>query len=157
MESNVTYNSRYVVSPVRLSWVAYVGLVVKVGLGIGLGYLLMPFNFVIGMLLISLCTVLGLYHVLQKMTVVIFADDNGVWCSRGLLPWQKGVTGVKWRDVNEGLTSVGLLPYITGAYRVVVTNRYTQTIEIAVNHTNGGHQFVAAVNSFLYKLDKKGV
>ena len=41
------------------------------------------------------------YRVLLLRSYQLYYDDVGVWLYRGILPWSKGLVGVKWRDMDE--------------------------------------------------------
>ena len=94
------------------------------------------------------------YKISYLRAVCLFTDDDGVWLYRGLFPWQKGVVGVKWRDIDGAIYKTGLISWITRAYRVQVWHRYTKVVELAVDHVHKGHHFVGHVNAELVKYSE---
>lgn len=150
MESNVRVNGRMIVEPHYLSWVAYIKFFVWL-LVIGvISFALLPVvNVIFPLGLFAICSIGIIYQCLYYSKCCVFADEEGVWFSRGLFPWQKGVTGVRWSDVNEAMTNVGFIPYWTHSYRVVVTNRYKTVIEINLSNVAHGDEFVGQVNRYV--------
>lgn len=45
---------------------------------------------------------LGMHH-LDLRAVHLYCGDVGVWVYSGVLPWNKGVAGVKWRNLDEAV------------------------------------------------------
>jgi len=82
-------------------------------------------------------------------SVIIYADEKGVWMCRGFFPWQKAVVGVKWHDIDGAHYKTGFISWITRAYRVQVQHRYTKKVELVVDNVHNGHQLVSHINSAL--------
>ena len=85
----------------RQSWLAWAGPVLMQLVCVALcvaGQRYMPEFFWIfagvGALLV-LCMV---YRILLVRSVHLYADSKGVWLYRGILPWNRGAVGVKWRS-----------------------------------------------------------
>ena len=88
----------------RQSWLAWAGPVLMLLVCVALcvaGQRYMPEFFWIfagvGALLV-LCMV---YRILLVRSVHLYADSKGVWLYRGILPWNRGAVGVKWRDMED--------------------------------------------------------
>lgn len=132
----------------RLSWTAYVGPVI--------GWLVL-LVFVVPVWLLFGATIaagvfalawlgLGSYRFLLLRSVVLFMDGDGVWVQRGILPWDRGTYGVKWRDVDEAVFVPGFIDWATSSYTVVVRHRFTKDAEIVLPHVPGGAGVVERIN-----------
>ena len=57
-----------------------------------------------------------------------------MWTYSGILPWKKGVSGVKWRDMDEATFVPGFWSWITGSYTVCIGHRFTKANEIVLTN-----------------------
>lgn len=89
---------------------------------------------------------LFIYHVLLLRTVVLFTNSQGVWMFRGLLPWNKGVTGVKWRDLEEATFFMGFFSWAFNSYSIRVGHRFTRASELFISHVRFGKDAVIHIN-----------
>lgn len=87
----------------------------------------------------------------------LYYDDIGVWLYSGLLPWRRGVIGVKWRDLDEATFVNGFSSWISGSYTVIVRHRFTKDSEIVVTSMANGKQAVATINQQLQERIRKGI
>ena len=62
-----------------------------------------------------------------------------VWAYSGVLPWKKGVAGVKWRDMDEATFEQGFWSWITGSYTVRIGHRFTKASEIVLTDIGAEH------------------
>src|SRR5690349_4673241 len=84
------------------SWIAYLGTMLLAALlFFGLLPLAWMWNQVAAGVVFVLSALLIGYRLLLLRSVQLYYDDVGVWTYSGLLPWKKGVSGVKWRDMDE--------------------------------------------------------
>jgi hypothetical protein len=145
-------NSRTIGSEItslgRKSWTAYVrvvaiGLVAlcvvtplawRASIGAGLAALVLSIAFTI-------------YRFLELKSYHLYFDDVGVWLYSGILPWKKGVAGVKWRDLDEAVFSQSLGSWLFKSYPIRIGHRFTKSSEILFSHMARGHEVVAAINS----------
>lgn len=95
---------------------------------------------------LSICALAWVMHV---RSVVLFMDDDGVWVQSGVLPWRRGLYGVKWRDIEVAYYSRGFLPWITRSYPVRVVNRFSRHTEIALTNIARGDKAVLWINETL--------
>src|SRR4051812_43859303 len=80
------------------SWVAYAGtLLLAALLFFGLLPLAFMWNEVAASAVFVVSAVVIGYRILLLRSVQLYYNDVGVWVYSGILPWKKGVTGVKWR------------------------------------------------------------
>ncbi|BDT56587.1 hypothetical protein MasN3_00810 [Massilia varians] len=84
------------------SWTAYAGVLALAAL---LFLVAVPFAFrwnelAAAAVMAGSSLVVG-YRFLLVRSVQLYYDDIGVWVVSGILPWTRGVAGVKWRDMME--------------------------------------------------------
>lgn len=133
----------------KLSWVAYIRLFVMSGVQILIGMVLSGIferQWIIGVA-VGLAIVWFVYQVTYTRSIKIYTDEAGVWIYQGVFPWQKGIFGVKWRDVDGALYTSGFISWLCRSYAIHVGHRYTKGSEMAVRHVRHGNQFVEHVNA----------
>ncbi|AKT33661.1 hypothetical protein RYA05_34725 [Pseudomonas syringae pv. actinidiae] len=143
----------------RLSWLAYANVImtsiflIAVSLGIGSwtthnaqsdSAFKIGITFSVFVLVVSLA--IGIYRILFLKSVRLYTDDIGVWIFRGILPWSKGVRGVKWRDIEDAMYYTGFFSWMFRSYTVRIGHRFTKTSEIFVYHLAQGHTAVEHIN-----------
>ena len=74
------------------------------------------------------------------------ADSKGVWLYRGILPWNRGAVGVKWRDMEDAAFTSGFSSWLFNSYTVRVGNRFSQQSEILVHNIANGREAVNQLN-----------
>lgn len=92
------------------------------------------------------------YQCVYNRTVVLYMDADGVWVYRGILPWRRGVYGVKWRDIESIVYTQSLPNWLTRSFPVVVVERFTQRSEIRVDHVWHGDRAVTTMNEKLMQI-----
>ncbi len=131
----------------RKSWTAYIRVFF---LGLVALLLLAAFwgaNWKGGLLLTVPVVAFLAYQVMELRSHTLYVDDIGVWHSRGILPWSKGISGVKWRDLDEAVFVQGIGSWLLKSYTVRIGHRFTKANEIIMTHMAGGHEAVMAVNA----------
>lgn len=129
------------------SWTAYVGIAIvgsilfAIGVGLAGSASLMG-----GMLLILLTALFIGYRVMELRSYRLYHDDIGVWVYSGILPWRKGVIGVKWRDVDEAVYFQTLWSWLFKSYSLRIGHRFTKSSEINLSHIALGHEAVLRIN-----------
>ncbi|EJQ0681008.1 hypothetical protein NYB23_004547 [Salmonella enterica] len=129
----------------KLSWLAYIRPVVvllvllAVASAFGVGS---PVSLVIA----AVALALFVYQVLYLRSVVLYTDDDGVWCYAGILPWNKGMVGVKWRDVEDAVFYTGFVSWAFNSYAVRIGHRFTKTSELYLRHVRFGRAAVEHIN-----------
>ena len=86
------------------------------------------------------------YRILLVRSVHLYADSKGVWLYRGILPWNRGVVGVKWRDMEDAAFTSGFSSWLFNSYTVRVGNRFSQQSEILVHNIADGREAVNRLN-----------
>lgn len=130
----------------RLSWVAYIQALVVF-------FFLSALAVAIGTLNQSLCVVavvaalaIFTYQILYLRSMVLFTNDDGVWLFRGVMPWNKGIIGVKWRDIEDAVFFTGFVSWALNSYSIRVGHRFTKASELAISNVRDGKDAVAHIN-----------
>lgn len=92
------------------------------------------------------------YRILLIHSVRLYYDDVGVWLYAGILPWNKGVQGVKWRDMDEATFAQSFWSWLFKSYAIRIGHRYTKTSEIRLTHMARGKAVVTALNAHHQEL-----
>ena len=87
------------------------------------------------------------YRFLLVRSVQLYYDDAGVWVVSGVLPWKRGVTGVKWRDMIDATYVNGFVSWATRSYTVRIAHRFRKDSEIVLHHIRGGRRAVETINA----------
>ena len=86
------------------------------------------------------------YRVLLIRSVQLYYDEAGVWLYSGVLPWQRGVRGVKWRDMDEATYVQSFRSWLLRSWTIRVGHRFTKGNEILLSHMARGREAVATIN-----------
>jgi hypothetical protein len=138
------------------SWVAYLGLILLAVVLFGLVPFAFMWNEIVAAIVLVAAALIVTYRFFQIRNVQIYIDDVGTWVSRGVLPWQKGITGVKWRDMDEAIFHQNFWTWITRSNTIRVGHRFTKSNEIVETHIGGGQNTVARINGRLQQLIRDG-
>jgi hypothetical protein len=129
------------------SWLAYAGVAVQALLALGAAAIITAQSPLFGAVFLALAAPFVAYNFLLVRSVQLYHDDVGVWVYEGVLPWKKGVTGVKWRDMDEATFVNGFWSWATGSYAVRIGHRFTKDSEILLTNIARGKDAVAALNA----------
>lgn len=143
------------------SWLAYLGVFFLAALLFGV---LLPLTFTFGGLyadiaagvVMAVSVVIVGYRFLMLRSVQLYYDDVGVWVFSGVLPWKKGVAGVKWRDMDEATFEQGFWSWISRSYTIRIGHRFTKASEIRLTDIAGGKDAVATLNTRHQSLIREG-
>lgn len=149
----------------RLSWVAYlretfaflvrflicgiVATVISLGLDRFAHMNTQSWLPVLGLVAAILWTV---YSVLLTKSVLLFTDENGVWMQAGVFPWEKGVSGVQWRDLGQAGYTQGFMSWALRSYDVRISHRFTTGSELHLRNVHRGNLAVEHVNAIMAQL-----
>jgi hypothetical protein len=103
-------------------------------------------------LAVLLAMVWVVYDFLYLRSVVLFTDDTGVWMQSGVFAWEKGVSGVKWRDISEATYTTGFVSWALRCYTVRVGHRFTNGAELNLRNLHRGNLAVEHINAVLQRL-----
>lgn len=143
--------------PYGISWLAYVGPTLLVLVATGLGGLLTTYHLYAGLAVIAVCLVVYGYHFLMLRSVRLYADEMGVWLFRGILPWAKGVSGVKWRDLDEAIFYQTFFGWMFKSYNLRIGHRFTRGSEILAGRVFRGDAAEREINQYHMELIRHGM
>ncbi len=138
------------------SWTAYVRVVL-----VAFGLLLvsvMAWGISVGAGVVVSLLVLAfvVYQVLLIKSYHLYFDDAGVWVFSGVLPWNKGVAGVKWRDLDEAVYFQSMGSWLFKSYSIRIGHRFTKSSEVLLTHWARGHEAVMTINQQHQELVRAG-
>ena len=139
------------------SWLAYSGTLLLAAL---LFFVALPLTFTYandiaaGVVFVVSALLVG-YRLLQLRSVQLYYDEVGVWVYSGVLPWKKGVTGVKWRDMDEATFVPGFWSWATRSYTVRIGHRYTKGSEIVLTNIARGKAAAETLNAYQQELIRR--
>ena len=139
------------------SWMAYAG-VVALAVVLFAGALPLAFlwnDYAAGAVLVVSAALVA-YRFLLVRSVQLYYDDVGVWVHSGVLPWKKGVSGVKWRDMDDATYVNGFVSWATRSYTVRIGHRFTKGSEIVLHNIARGRQAVETVNAVHQDMIRSG-
>lgn len=154
----------------RLSWVAYVretwAFVVRLLIcGILTTLASLALDRYAGMSTQAWLPVLGLvaaiawtvYSIMLTGSVRLYTDDSGVWMRSGVFPWEKGITGVQWRDLGQAGYTQGLASWALRSYDVRISHRFTTGAELSLRNVHRGNLAVEHINGVMAQLQGRVV
>ncbi|TFW28272.1 hypothetical protein [Massilia horti] len=139
------------------SWVAYAGVAALAAVLLGLALLAFLWNHLAAIAVLAVSVLLVGYRFMLVRSVQLYVDDVGVWAYSGVLPWAKGVQGVKWRDMDEATFVNGFWSWATRSYTIRVGHRFTKDSEILLTDIANGKDAVATLNTKLKDLIRAGM
>jgi hypothetical protein len=86
------------------------------------------------------------YRLAVLRSYELFCDGDGVWAKSGILPWTKGYSGVKWRDLDEAVIIQSFLGWLGNAPTVKLTHRFTRSQEIRMTYCEDGARACSVIN-----------
>lgn len=142
----------------RKAWTAYIHAAVLAALAFGVMVpLAWRFSWLAAMGIAAVTLLFISYRVAMVRSTHLFYDDVGVWVFSGVFPWNRGVSGVKWRDVDEALFFPTFWSWASRSYSVRIAHRFTQSSEVFLDHIARGNDAVAAINSMHQQMVRQGL
>ncbi|MEF9956048.1 MAG: hypothetical protein RSA22_03555 [Acinetobacter sp.] len=130
-----------------MSWIAYVSPIIIFLILFSIGVALFINTYKIAGTIVSLIAIiLFAFQFLSIRSITLYTDDDGVWVYRGILPWSKGVSGVKWRDLEDAVYFTGFLSWVLKSYTIRIGHRFTKTSEIVLPNIARGNLAVEHIN-----------
>lgn len=135
------------------AWTAYLGTALLALLLFGV---LLPLAFkwnelAAGGVMLASVLVVGL-RVLSIRSYQLYYDDVGVWLYHGILPWSKGIAGVKWRDMDEATFVPSFWSWLSRSYTIRIGHRFTKSSEILLSQMANGKDVVGRLNAHHQEL-----
>lgn len=147
----------------RKSWIIYVKVIIGCLSLLAIIFVITNQNFLVNYSKIKLVLyalmliiiVICLYEILYLRSFVLYYDDDGVWSFKGILPWNRGVSGVKWGDLDEAVFYTGFFSWIFKSHKINISHKYTKSSEIIHKDMNNGVKAVDEINSKLKDILKR--
>lgn len=143
--------------PYGISWLAYVVPTLVALLLVGGGMLIAYHYNLVGLAIVAVVALIYGYHFLMMRSVRLYADEMGVWLFRGILPWAKGVSGVKWRDLDEAVFYQTFFGWLFKSYNLRIGHRFTRGSEILASGIFRGDKAVREINQHHMELIRRGM
>ncbi|MBL8484688.1 MAG: hypothetical protein JNJ60_21015 [Rhodocyclaceae bacterium] len=130
------------------AWTAYLGVALLGLIALAAALALAWFQHAgAGLALAAAVLPVALYRILLLKSYALYYDDVGVWLYSGILPWKKGVAGVKWRDLDEAVFEPSFWSWLFRSYNLRIGHRYTKSSEIFLTQMADGQKSVMAINA----------
>lgn len=148
----------------RLSWFSYVrsiiGFVIILAIASVIAYIFFSNSNAIFYAIIGGVSILyWALTILSIRAVKIYSDEDGIWVYAGIFPWNRGSSGIKWRDLDEAVYFTGFFSWLFKSYTIKLTHRYTKSNEIVVADVWRGNKLVQEINErhmeMIKQLDKR--
>jgi hypothetical protein len=140
----------------RKAWTAYVGITLFAVVMVFMLRLAFVYSELAAAAVLLVSALIIIYKVMVIRSVQLYYDEVGVWLYSGVLPWAKGVQGVKWRDMDEATFVQSFWNWALRSYTIRVGHRFTKDSEIVLNHMARGKDAVALVNARHQALIRDG-
>ena len=142
----------------RKAWTAYIGLILLTLLFLLVGFVMIhesggmgPLQ-TIGIIEMGLVLVVAGYRWFTLRTIVLYYNEQGVWEYSGVLPWNRGVRGVKWRDLEQCTFNTGFFSWLFRSYTIRLGHRFTRSNEVLIAQMAGARAASIAVNERLAEM-----
>lgn len=140
------------------SWTAYIGItLLSLLILIPIAIASWGISWLLGLIVSTVMLIFIAYQVLLTRSYNIYLDDIGIWVYSGILPWDKGVTGVKWRDLDEAVYFQTFWSWLFKSYSVRIGHRFTKSSEIFLTHMHRGDDTAMKINGLHHELVSRGV
>ncbi len=141
----------------KKSWVAYLRLIIPTAIIFVVSMLVIDITlssftdsenrgiYVLFLVFVTVAICVALL-VLSVRSYKLFYDDDGIWVYSGIFPWTKGISGIKWRDLDEAVYRTGFISWAAHSYNIRLSHRYTKSSEILLSDMTNGDKAVATIN-----------
>jgi hypothetical protein len=147
----------------KKAWTAYVSLTIYALIFLIVGILMIVLGTdgtplrTIGIIEIVVVLLIAGYKWLKLRTITLYYNSMGVWEFSGLFPWNRGVRGVKWRDLEQATFDTGFFAWALRSNTIRLGHRFTRTNEVVVSHMSHAREAVVTVNDALAELARKNM
>lgn len=148
MEANATSPTSSVTELSRKAWTAYatLGFILLIIVSLVEPFMRMWSSFA-GHVFVSVSLTIAAYQATLIRSCRLYYDDDGIWLYYGVFPWQKGITGVKWRDLDEAVFTAGFFSWLFRSYTIRIGHRFTKSSEIHISYMTQGREVVGQINA----------
>jgi hypothetical protein len=137
----------------RKAWTAYVGLVlITLVLLVFVVPLAWHYSHGAGAGLAIVILAVAAFKFAELRVFRLYYNDMGVWLYSGLMPWNKGVRGVKWRDLDDATYTRSMGSWLLKSYAIRIGHRFTRSNELVLKGIAHGDKAVVAINQKLAEM-----
>lgn len=136
----------------KKSWTAYVWLLVITAMVGVVCHFLYKWNEWAALGLGAATALFVIYNFFHIHSQKLYCDNVGVWLQIGVLPWSKGIVGVKWRDIDEATFKQNLFSWLFHSHTIRIGHRFTRASEIYLPSMAKGKQTVIYINTRLMTM-----
>ncbi|SOE95399.1 hypothetical protein SAMN05414139_08270 [Burkholderia sp. D7] len=140
----------------KKSWTAYIKIFVMMLVGISIASAIFRHAAGAGILLFVLIALFCVYCFMEIRSVTLYYNDSGVWLYSGILPWNKGTQGVKWRDIENAVFYPSMGSWLFKSYKLRIAHRFTRSSEIVLTNMRRGNEAVQTINNMHQNLIRDG-
>ena len=144
MESPQQSNSKY--ATYRMAWTAYIRPSIVFIITILIGLAFVRTSIWVTIIIILLGIIFFSLNIFATRAILLYTDKDGVWVYGGIFPWSKGISGIKWRDIEDATYIAGFKSWLFKSYKIRVGHRFTKTSEIILPHVARGSEAVMHIN-----------
>jgi len=148
----------------RKSWVAYLGVLIKYGIYIGIFFyvnihLATRTDFIwINDYIFYVYAYLGaffIYRIAVLRSYKVSVTNEGVWLHYGIFPWAKSGDGLRWNDADMAFHYPNFISWITNSYTIKVNHKYTNTSDFMASKIWRGRKVCGEISAI--QRDRLGV
>lgn len=114
-------------------------------------------SWLLGLVFLIVAVTFIAYQVQLNRSYNIYHDNVGVWVYSGILPWRKGIVGVKWRDLDDAVYFQTFWSWLFKSYSIRIGHRFTKSSEIFLTHMHRGHDTAMKINGRHHELVNAGL
>ncbi|WP_354681918.1 hypothetical protein [Cupriavidus necator] len=140
--------ARNVVVLSRKSWVAYLPGALLAMLGCAVALVVGQCHWLAGWAVAWVVVLAAFAAALHLGSLVLCADDLGVWLCRGMLPWDWdiAVTGVSWQDFGRAEFQARFPDWLQNAHTIRIVNRHVSSGSMSLTHMRNSRAVVIRLN-----------
>ncbi len=136
-------------SEYKLSWVCYLQQVIIYLIVLLVILSLKSWLGVFSSILALIWTIWVFVQILENLKTKFIIDDEGVWISSGLFPWNKGIYGLGWRDISDAVYKTGFFSWVLKSYTITIRHRYTKSNHLVFEKVAKGDLMVGRINEIV--------
>lgn len=145
----------------RKSWLNYIKITIIFLIVLGILSSILLQEGLENSIIISICygliiinILFFLYKILYLRSHILYYDEDGVWLFSGIFPWNKGINGVRWGDLDDAGYITGFFSWLFHSHTIRISHKYTKSAEILHANMSNAVHVVSEINSILRKKNR---
>ncbi|MCB9609695.1 MAG: hypothetical protein H6716_24090 [Polyangiaceae bacterium] len=74
------------------------------------------------------------FRLAETRSVVLFLDADGVWVHTRVLPWARGVVGIRYRDLDDPVMRQSLASWLLRSHTIVLRHCFSSRDAIELDN-----------------------